>query len=118
MRPAELLAVLTERGVLLSVADGRLRVNAPKGVLTPALQSALAAHKHGLIELLSAPDAVEHAPAASLAPPGGREHLPVSYAQQGERYLNQLMPGSSVSNFNVSWLAEGALDVAALEQGL
>jgi len=115
MSPAELLALLNERGVVLKVAAGRLRIDAPKGVLTPGLQAALVAHKAEIIELLTRSGSREISPALSPRP---GEQLPVSYAQQGEWYLNQLMPGSSVSNFNVSWIAEGPLHVVALERGL
>lgn len=47
-----LLADLTTRGVRLSLNDGRLRIEAPKGVLTPELRSALTEHKLELIAFL------------------------------------------------------------------
>jgi hypothetical protein len=51
--PAHLLADLTMRGVRLSVVAGRLRVEAPAGVLTGADRLALAQHKPGLLALLA-----------------------------------------------------------------
>jgi hypothetical protein len=47
MSPADLLAALDARDVRLSV---RLVVDAPAGVLTPELRSALAAHKPLLLQ--------------------------------------------------------------------
>lgn len=47
-----LLADLQARQVQLRVADGKLRVNAPQGALTPALTARLQAHKPALLALL------------------------------------------------------------------
>lgn len=61
MNAASLLAELTARGVLLSVAPTprggdcpplRLRVLAPDGALTPALSEAMKQHRDGLLALV------------------------------------------------------------------
>ncbi len=52
MRPAALLAHLRERGVILSARGDRLRVEAPRGVLTPDIRAALAEHKADVVPLL------------------------------------------------------------------
>ena len=48
-----LLADLGARGVTLAAEDGQLKVQAPKGALTPALRDALAAHKPALLARLA-----------------------------------------------------------------
>ena len=61
-----LLARLAAAGVRLEAADGRLRYDAPPGVLTPALLAELRDRKAALL--------------ARLAPPAGR--VPLSPPQQ------------------------------------
>ena len=53
MIPSVLLDDLRQRGVVLKVEDeDRLRVEAPRGALTPALHATLKAHKREVIEEL------------------------------------------------------------------
>ena len=52
----ELLSTLRQCGATVAVFHGRLRVEAPKGALTPGLREALAAHKAEVIALLATPD--------------------------------------------------------------
>jgi len=44
---------LTRRGVMLSAIGDRLRVNAPRGVVTPDIRAALTEHKRALLLLLA-----------------------------------------------------------------
>ncbi len=53
MTARALLADLAARDVRLSVAGDRLRVNAPRGVLTTELRRTLSEHKVELLSLLS-----------------------------------------------------------------
>ncbi|HEX8145176.1 MAG TPA: condensation domain-containing protein [Pyrinomonadaceae bacterium] len=117
MNPAELLAFLSARGVELSVAVDRLHVDAPVGVLTPTLRAELTTHKTEIIELLRGLESAETRSAAPLQNAARQHHLPVSFAQQGLWFLDQLMPGSPVSNMNAALRLTGPLDVAALERG-
>jgi hypothetical protein len=52
MTVAELLTDLYRRRVVLDVNGERLRVDAPKGILTPELRQALAKHKAKLVTYL------------------------------------------------------------------
>ncbi len=52
--PEALLTHLVEVGVSLVVEGDRLRAQAPKGVLTPALRNAIARYKPDLVALVSA----------------------------------------------------------------
>jgi len=56
MRTAELLNDLQTRGVILFPTPEGIRYEAPRGVMTPTLRAALAAHKGELLKLLAKPD--------------------------------------------------------------
>jgi hypothetical protein len=55
MTAVEVHAIAEELGVKLTVANGKLRVDAPIGVLTEELKAALAENKAGLLALLRGP---------------------------------------------------------------
>ncbi len=55
MTPTELIADLRARGIILSVVDSRLRVDAPRGVITADIREWIATHKAKLMELLLRP---------------------------------------------------------------
>ena len=57
MNPAKLIEELLSRGVLIEAEGERLRLDAPKGALTPELRSVLADRKLEIIALLRASDA-------------------------------------------------------------
>jgi hypothetical protein len=52
MTAAELLSLFKHLGIRLEVHDGRLMVDAPKGVMTPELREALVAHRDELLAML------------------------------------------------------------------
>ena len=52
MSGATLLAELRQRGAVVTVLGARLRVEGPRGVLTPALKEALAVYKPELLAML------------------------------------------------------------------
>jgi hypothetical protein len=49
---SDFLATLHDLGVILSVESGRLKVDAPRGALTPELRQEIAARKEALLGLL------------------------------------------------------------------
>ena len=53
MNAAELLIELRARGVVIEAAGDRLKVDAPKGVVTPELREALAEHKIEVLALIT-----------------------------------------------------------------
>jgi amino acid adenylation domain-containing protein len=100
-------------------ADGdRLRVNAPKGRLTPELQRQLAECKG---EILTYVRRVE-ADAATADPPlqarGGSGPAPLTYAQEGLWLHDQLTPSSAAYNVPAAFPFSGQIDVGALERSL
>ncbi len=56
---ALLLAELRDAGALLSAEAGRLRVRAPRGVLSETRLEAIAAHRDALLAVLAPPSALE-----------------------------------------------------------
>jgi hypothetical protein len=53
MNAAKLIEELGSRGVMVEAAGDRLRVDAPKGAVTPELREALAEHKTEVIALIT-----------------------------------------------------------------
>lgn len=56
MTALELFTTLRASGVVLAPMVDRVRVDAPKGALTPALRTALQAHKTALLDLVEVCD--------------------------------------------------------------
>ncbi len=52
MNVSELVESLTQQGVQLSTAEGKLKINSPKGVLTPGLRTQLAEYKAEILMFL------------------------------------------------------------------
>ena len=132
-----LLAYLRQQGAELSIVGDRLRCNAPKGVLTPALLKELAEHKEELLDLLragsrempdgSAPPVPEDLPSQerigspsqipiSRIPRDGE--LPLSFAQERLWFLDQLEPGSPVYNIPLALRLMGDLDIPTLQRSI
>jgi hypothetical protein len=56
MTTLELLEELHNRDIALQCVDGEIKVNAPKGAVSPELRAALLEHKPALLALLTAQD--------------------------------------------------------------
>jgi amino acid adenylation domain-containing protein len=110
-----LLTELHQQGVKLWVDGEQLRINAPKGVLTPALTDRLKAQKPALMALLREAEAGPRTP--PIRPVERTGPLPLSFAQQRLWFLNRL--GSEEAyNMPARIRLQGTLDPSALEQSL
>ncbi|MFJ2264725.1 amino acid adenylation domain-containing protein, partial [Streptomyces sp. NPDC087844] len=119
MSPAEFLEGLESRGARFSVVNGRLRLFAPKGVLTDELQATLQGFRDEIIALLADRGSERntgHGPRMRVA--DRNEALPLSFAQQRLWFLDQLDPGSAEYNVPMPVRLGGMLDVAALSAAL
>jgi len=100
-------------------ADGdHLRCNAPKGVLTSALQTELRDRKAEILAFLRATGGSTRFSEPPLQPVSRDGTLPLSFAQQRLWFIEQLEPGTGVYNLPVAYRVRGPLNLAALEQSL
>jgi amino acid adenylation domain-containing protein len=115
MSAEQLLSELRALDVRLSVDDGHLHCNAPKGRLTPDLQQRIAAHKPDLIRALraAAPQPVA-IPRRSVDMAG----LPLSFAQERLWFLQNLDPESTAYNLTAHQRVPARVDASALEASL
>jgi amino acid adenylation domain-containing protein len=118
MSIAEFISDLSKLDIRLSVNGQRLRVNAPKGVLTSTLRAQIAERKQELLQFLS-----DHERSAALIPPPilrrtGGGPAPLSFAQERLWFLEQLEPGSAVYNICRAFRLSGNLNIAKLEASL
>src|SRR3984893_4986019 len=109
MTVPELVAHLRGLDVRLQADGDRLRLSAPKGVLSDELREQLSTRKAEILTWLR-----EYAPAEAEA--SGREAM--SFAQQRIWFMDQLSPGGFAYNISGGLRIEGPLDVPALERPL
>jgi hypothetical protein len=76
MTPRDLFTICRKAGIVLSLADGRVRFKAPSGALTPDLRASLQEHKSVITEVLWRLDGMRS------WQPGGA--LPVPIATPGQ----------------------------------
>ncbi len=110
----ELLQQLRAAGVQV-VADGdRIRVVAPKDVLTTELRAAIAAHKPDLLRYLAA----ENDAVADLEPVVHTSRTPLSPGQERVWAIVSRAPDSRRYNLPLAFRVCGALDVLALQRAV
>lgn len=100
MNADELLNNILQKGVVLWVENGELRLRAAKGVLTPAMREELQHHKTELLGLMEE----------------GKKYAPTSFAQQRLWFLSQLNPEDSSYVLPVAMNIRGPLNTAVLEK--
>ncbi|KZN59883.1 hypothetical protein N473_02905 [Pseudoalteromonas luteoviolacea CPMOR-1] len=117
-----LLASLYEKNVAISVVDGKMKLKAPEGVLTPDLLAQLKQHKASLVSLLSQLDqAGATLSAAERIAPIDREPmdwLPVSFSQQRSWLLEQVNHGSASENMPFTLEITGQFNLSIAEAAI
>lgn len=114
MTASALLEQLRGLGVELHGVGDRLRINAPEGVLTPAVRALLAEHKDEILGLLRSQDnfhAARHADA-------GDDILEMSFTQERLWFLDRLDPNSPGYNIPLALRRRGPLQIEALHAAL
>ncbi|MFK8185399.1 MAG: amino acid adenylation domain-containing protein [Phormidesmis sp.] len=120
MSTLEFIQSLRKLNIQLSVKNDRLRCNAPKGALTPALKAELSERKAEIMALLGG---LSNPEASQIQPISREGNLPLSFSQQRLWFLDQLeqdqLDGKSAT-YNMSQALQlvGALDVDALEKAI
>jgi hypothetical protein len=102
-----LLNGLRYLGIAVEADANQLRLNAPAGILTPAIQAAIRTHKSSLLA----------AAGAAIAPPVRRE-LPLSFEQERVWLAQQLAPDSAEFNLALAFRIDGPLVPEALAQAM
>ncbi|UCH93412.1 MAG: amino acid adenylation domain-containing protein, partial [Candidatus Aminicenantes bacterium] len=118
MKLGALIKNLKELQIDIRLIDNRLKVNAPKGVLTPALLSELKERKKEILDFLG--NIREHSDFQEIFPVEKKEYYDVSHAQKRLWLLDQLTEGGGSVTYNMpfSLLLEGTLCLASLNQSL
>jgi amino acid adenylation domain-containing protein len=114
----EFLSYLRSLNVELRADGDHLAFSAPAGKLTPELRTQLAAHKAALLRFLQEAQASSRRSLPPLVRVPRDGNLPLSFAQQGLWFLEQVFGGLPVYNIAVRLRIEGALNVEALERSL
>ena len=112
----ELIAQLRALDVHLRVENGRLRVNAPKGRLTPELEAALIERKHELVQLLNEPAAGRTGSPLVAVPRTGT--LPLSFLQERLWVLQQIQRDETSYNLATSSGVVAGSDVPRLARAI
>ena len=104
----ELASKLRHLGVIVKTENHKLKVSAPKGVLTKDLIEEIKIHKEDLLNLLSSNRSIPNAL--------NKEYYPLTSSQRRLWVLSQFEDGNSA--YNESWIFElkGNLDKGKLEQ--
>ncbi len=100
------------------LAEVKLRCNAPKGVLTPEIRTALADRKSELIEFLQQGILDTNADRNTIVPIERDRDLAVSFAQARLWFLDRLEGASATYNIPVALQLIGDLKVNALEMAV
>ena len=114
MTLVEVLQLLSQHNIQISLENGQLKVSAAKGVLTNELKLLLRDHKE---ELLAWAQKTQQKQQQSkpISPRGRVERLPLSFAQQRLWFVEQLAPGSVTYNLPAAIILRGQLQINILQ---
>jgi hypothetical protein len=113
---AEFLSLLRHRNINVSARDGRLRINAPAGVLDAPLRAELTRRKSDLLRLIRSADA--RSLPGPLAPARRTEKIPQTHAQQGLWLIDHFDPGHVAYNIPEAFFVEEPIDRQALQRAV
>lgn len=109
---------LAKLGVKLNVVEGALKVHAPKGALSPTLQTKIRENKHALITLLVNKN--PHLPyPQQISKRAPSQVAPLSPVQQSYWFLHQLEEGQAATyNITAATKVSGAFNIHAFERSM
>ncbi|MCT7952695.1 amino acid adenylation domain-containing protein [Ancylothrix sp. C2] len=114
----EFVNYLRKLDINLVLEGDRLRCNAPQGAITAELKSEMSRRKAEIISFLQ--QANIQTTTTAIAPISRTEQntFPLSFAQRGLWFLDQLQPNSSFYNIPLALRLSGQLNIAALESSI
>ncbi|HEX4445401.1 MAG TPA: condensation domain-containing protein, partial [Polyangiaceae bacterium] len=112
---AALLSRLRSLGVEVIVDDGRLRVSAARGQLTPELKTAISEQKTGLLALL-ANNSNGRSPDVTRVPRDGP--LPLSFFQERLWVQSRFQPDSTAYNMLAAWPSPGPIETSRVVEAI
>ena len=115
---AALLDRLRECDIRIVLNQGRLSVNAPKGVLDDDLRATIVERRAEIIAALESSGIAAQQGHDSIRRITRAGPLPVSSAQQRLWFLDQLDPGLSHNNIGYAVRCSGPFDLAAMRQAI
>ncbi len=123
MKTAEFLSYLRSLDIRLSIEEDRLRINAPKGVVTLELRDQIVARKAEILAFLQSTACSSLVDSSSLPvkkiQPMPRDgEIPLSSSQLRLWFLEKLAPGDIAYTIPTLVQFEGKLDATALEKSL
>jgi len=114
----EFLSYLSDLDIRLWLDGNRLRCNAPKEALTPALQAQLVERKAEILQFLNKANLAATSTLEPIRPVPRDGNVPLSFGQQGLWFIDQLEDESTAYNQLFAVRLSGSLNVAVLEQAL
>lgn len=113
----DFLKASRQRGIVLSIENGGLKVQAPKGAVTAELRAAMSAHRQALLDLLAAAEPASAMPLPQIVPDRENLHAPFPMS---DLQLGFYMADDPYMDFHVRphYYVEkdgGTLDVAAYQ---
>jgi amino acid adenylation domain-containing protein len=114
----QLIGWLRSVGVAIGASEGRLRVTAEHGAVTPKIRQKIAEQKTALLELLAAEAAKAAGAPSDLVPVPRDRALPLSLFQQRLWVIHRIEPDSTEYNLATVWPLPGALDAARAEAAI
>jgi polyketide synthase PksJ len=117
IKPEELLNSLTQLGVKLTLRDGNLIINAPKGAIDEQLRDTISNNKPLIIKYLEENESLINNTTV-LKPILREKNIPLSYAQQRLWFLYLLNPNSSIYNIPAVFSIKGELDISSMQNAV
>ena len=114
----QLLAIFSELGIKIWEEDGKLRLRAPKGALTPQLKTQLEVHKEKLLAYFKQAQSATTNRYYSIPLVKRDQPIPLSFAQEGLWFLERLEGKSSTYNISAARKIEGSFKLEVFKQSL
>ncbi|MCT7989055.1 non-ribosomal peptide synthetase [Laspinema olomoucense] len=114
----EFVNYLRKLDINLVLEGDLLRCNAPQGAINAELKSEMSARKAEIISFLQQANIQTTTRAIVPIPRTEQNSFPLSFAQRGLWFLDQLQPNSSFYNIPLALRLSGQIKIAALESSI